>query len=84
MSEETDLKALIDSLVKRIASLETEVADLKAQSRIPEDHLFAIAAAVAAYTGYKGKVRAVRFSTSQRWAHEMRGRAHDRRVQITH
>lgn len=69
-----ELYQLIQKLTTRVSILEDEVADLRARSDrdIPEDVLFAICAAVSAYMGNKGKVKAVRFSRHRTWAHQGR------------
>lgn len=64
MSEE-ELKAQLTALTKRIAQLEKEVATLSKE--IPEDHIVAIAAAVAGYLGCRAKIRQVRFSSTRGW-----------------
>ena len=69
MSNETkdlstaDLAALIEKLSKQVEELDAEVTRLKASRPIPEADLLAIAAAAAAYMGYKGTVKAVRYAT---------------------
>ncbi|APT84264.1 hypothetical protein [Corynebacterium aquilae] len=64
------LLAELKSLHSRLDQVEAELADLKARSEqeIPEDVLLAISAAVSAYLGNKGKVRAVHFSRHRTWA----------------
>lgn len=64
MSEQ-DLKTQIAELTKRITQLEKQVSTL--QREIPEDHLIAIAAAVAGYLGHRAKIRQIRFSSSRQW-----------------
>ena len=58
------LLELVKSLSTRLDAVESELAELKARSdsEISEDVLLAISAAVSAYMGNKGKVRAVHFS----------------------
>ena len=64
------LLELVKSLSTRLDAVESELAELKARSdsEIPEDVLLAISAAVSAYMGNKGKVRAVHFSRHRTWA----------------
>lgn len=64
----------LQQMNRRIGSLEKEVEELKRRSdvEIPEDVLMAISAAVSAYLGNKGRVRAVHFSRHRTWA--MQGR----------
>ena len=54
------LLELVKSLSTRLDAVESELAELKARSdsEISEDVLLAISAAVSAYMGNKGKVRA--------------------------
>jgi hypothetical protein len=74
MSNETkdlstaDLAALIEKLSKQVEELDAEVTRLKASRPIPEEDLLAIAAAAAAYMGYKGTVKAVRYATHTGWS----------------
>lgn len=71
MSESNDL--VIETLNKRLAALEAEVARLKKTSKdVPEDVLAAICAAVSAYLGNDGKVQAVRFAPSENWVRQGR------------
>ena len=69
-----ELYQLIQKLNTRVSLLEDEVKELRARSDqdIPEDVLFAISAAVSAYMGNKGKVKAVRFQRHRTWAHQGR------------
>ena len=64
------LLELVKSLSTRLDAVESELAELKARSdsEISEDVLLAISAAVSAYMGNKGKVRAVHFSRHRTWA----------------
>ncbi|CAI9401310.1 MULTISPECIES: hypothetical protein [Aestuariimicrobium] len=83
--ELSELKALLLELNGRIASLEGDVAHLKAQQAeamqtLPDDVVMAISAAVAAFLGHKAKVRAIHLSGEHRWASETRTRIHDRSV----
>lgn len=68
--ENTELFKLVQQLQTRLDSVEAELAELKKRSdqEIPEDVLMAISAAVSAYMGNKGRVRAVRFSRHRTWA----------------
>ncbi|PIF05033.1 MAG: hypothetical protein CSA63_00065 [Propionibacterium sp.] len=71
---------LIAQLTARLAELESDVARLKETQRIPEDHLVAIAAAVAAFLGHKAKIKAVRFPRRRVWVAETRLQGHNRQV----
>lgn len=73
MSE--DLQAQIAALTKRIVALEKQVEAL--QEDIPEEHLLAIAAAVAGYLGHRAKIRQIRFSPSRHWTTATRARQQD-------
>lgn len=75
-----DLHKAVAALTEKVATLETKIAALESQREIPEEHLVAIGAAVAAYFGHKAKVRAVRYGTQSRWAAAARSRVHDRSV----
>jgi methylmalonyl-CoA carboxyltransferase large subunit len=72
---DNDLKAQLAELTKRVAQLEKQIEALS--SEIPEDHLVAIAAAVAGYLGHKAKIRHVSFSSSGRWLSNTRRSQHD-------
>lgn len=76
----TELQQGLAALTEKVATLEAKVASLEAKQAIPEEHLVAIGAAVAAYFGHKAKVRAVRYTSQGRWAAASRGRVHDRSV----
>ncbi|AZA12960.1 hypothetical protein ACFPVT_02155 [Corynebacterium choanae] len=67
-------RAALAKLRTQVSALEREVAALKkrADVEIPEDVLLAISAAVSAYLGNKGKIRAVHFHRHRTWA--MQGR----------
>ena len=71
----------IRAMSARIDALERELEELRHRSdvEIPEDILMAISAAVSAYLGNSGKVRAVRFHRHQTWAQQGR-----RVVQVHH
>ena len=64
------LLELVQKLSIRLDAVESELAELKQRSEaeIPEDVLLAISAAVSAYLGNKGKVKAVHFSRHRTWA----------------
>ena len=81
--EDTTLKELRDALAaltEQVSALESKVARLEAQQAVPEEDLVAIGAALAAYFGYKPKIRAIRFGHQSRWGAATRGRVHDRSV----
>ena len=65
-----ELVDVVADLQRRLKAAEAEIAELKLRSdvEIPEDVLMAISAAVSAYLGNKGKVKAVRFSRHRTWA----------------
>lgn len=72
MSEQSyeELKALVGKLAARLDVVEAELAEVKrrTEQEIPEDVLLAISAAVSAYMGNKGKVKAVQLSRHRTWA----------------
>lgn len=72
MSEPT-MKELAEAVAKlqtRLSSVEAELEELRRRSdvEIPEDVLMAISAAVSAYLGNKGRVKAVKFARHRTWA----------------
>ena len=74
---EARLKVTEDTLKtmsRRINQLERELDELRRRSdvEIPDDILMAISAAVSAYLGNSGKVRAVRFHRHRTWAQQGR------------
>ncbi|WP_080796912.1 hypothetical protein [Corynebacterium pacaense] len=77
--EKKQLEELVAQLSARLDSVESELADLRARSDadIPEDILLAISAAVSAYMGNRGKVRAVRLQRHRTWAAQGRQRVQD-------
>ena len=89
---EVDLTALVEQikadrkrlkkLDHRVAALEQELAELKkrADVEIPEDVLLAISAAVSAYLGNRGKIRAVHFRRHRTWAAQGRQAVQSRTV----
>lgn len=71
-SEPTNAELLqqLKALNSRLTVVERELAELKERSaqEISEDVLLAISAAVSAYLGNKGRVKAVHFSRHRTWA----------------
>lgn len=69
-----ELAELVASLSTRLEEAEAEIKELRRRSdaSIPEDVIIAISAAVSAFLGNKGKVKAVRYSRHRTWA--MQGR----------
>ena len=65
-----DLAELVAKLSNRLEKAESEIAELRKRSdaSIPEDVVVAISAAVNAFLGNKGKVKAVRYSRHRTWA----------------
>lgn len=74
MSNETkglttaELAVLVEKLSKRVEELEAQITDLVVTRPVPEEDLVAIAAAAAAYLGYKGTVKAVHYSGKSGWS----------------
>lgn len=72
MSEVTnqELVELVRTLSTRLDKAEAELAELRKRSdaSIPEDVVIAISAAVSAFLGNKGRVKAVRYSRHRTWA----------------
>lgn len=77
--DEKQLVELVDKLSKRLDTVEAELKELRARSDadIPEDILMAISAAVSAYLGNRGKVKAVRLHRHRTWAAQGRQRVQD-------
>lgn len=73
MSEQ-ELRELVAQLEARLDAAEAEIAELRRRSdaSIPEDVIIAISAAVSAFLGNKGKVKAVTYRRHRTWA--MQGR----------
>lgn len=61
-----ELIALVDKLSRQVTKLEAKIAELNATRPVPEEDLVVIAAAAAAYMGYKGKIKAIQFSGRSR------------------
>lgn len=80
-----ELLAAVRTLTARVASLETEVAELRAavpRTELPADVVMAISAAVAAYLGQRAKVRQIHYRTGAAWAQQ--GRVAVQGHQIAH
>lgn len=77
--DQHQLEELVDKLSQRLDAVEAELQELRARSDadIPEDTLMAISAAVSAYLGNRGKVKAVRLSRHRTWAAQGRQRVQD-------
>jgi len=71
-SEDTpeELRAEIRALGRRLEHLEGELQ--KMRTPIPEDDLYVLAAAVAAYLGKRAPIRQVRLLGTTNWSHEGR------------
>ncbi|MDU0478913.1 hypothetical protein QVA66_06635 [Staphylococcus chromogenes] len=71
-----ELKALVEKLSQRLDDVESQLAELKKRSdvEISEDVLLAISAAVSAYLGNRGKIKAVKLARHSTWASQ--GRQH--------
>lgn len=63
-----ELLSLVQRLSNRVDELEHTVANLVATRPVPEEDLYVIAAAAAAYMGYKGKVKAVSYANKTGWS----------------
>lgn len=79
-----ELQELVASLATRLDVVESELAELKKRSdqEISEDVLMAISAAVSAYLGNRGKIRAVKFSRHRTWAAQGRQAVQTRAQQL--
>jgi methylmalonyl-CoA carboxyltransferase large subunit len=77
MAQAAETIDLVQALSAKIKGLELQVKRLQVKAQdVPEDHLVAIAAAVAAYLGEKGKARQPRFPASPVWAGNTRRAQH--------
>lgn len=77
MSTNEELLELVRSLSERVEGLETKIKSLEVHaSNVPEEHLVAIAAAVAAYLGHRAKRRQRHFTTSRNWTSSTRRSQH--------
>lgn len=76
MSDTQQLQELVAQLTKRLDAAEAEIAELRRRSdaSIPEDVIIAISAAVSAFLGNKGKIKAVKYSRHRTWAAQGRQR----------
>lgn len=74
MAEQEDelqlLRAEVHALARRLERLEEEVRGLR--QPIPEDDLFLLAAAVAAYLGKRAPIRQIRLLSSGTWSQQGR------------
>lgn len=77
--DQKQLAELVEKLSKRLDTVEAELKELRARSDadIPEDVLLAISAAVSAYMGNRGKVKAVKLHRHRTWAAQGRQRVQD-------
>lgn len=80
MTDNQQLEALVAQLSKRLDAAEAEIAELRRRSdaSIPEDVIIAISAAVSAFLGNKGKIKAVKYSRHRTWADQGRQRVQHR------
>lgn len=74
--EQKQLEELVEKLSTRLDTVEAELAELRRRSDadISEDVLMAISAAVSAYLGNRGKVKAVKLHRHRTWAAQGRQR----------
>jgi methylmalonyl-CoA carboxyltransferase large subunit len=77
MSHDAQLTDQVKSLLTELKGLKLEVKRLKAKTAVtPEDHVVAIAAAVAAYLGEDGTRRQARYPASPVWSGNTRRAQH--------
>ena len=76
-AQDAELQALVESLLKRVDGLEIKVKQLELyHQEVSEETMVAIAAAVAAYLGYRAKRRQAQFTTSRNWTSTTRRLQH--------
>ncbi len=69
----TELVEAVRSLSERVAQLEAELAQRRAQNPgVPEDVAIAISAAVAAFLGHRAKIKQMHYRTGQAYAQQGR------------
>lgn len=70
MENNQQLVELVEKLTKRLDAAEAEIAELRKRSdaSIPEDTIIAISAAVSAFLGNRGKIKAVSYRRHRTWA----------------
>ena len=78
-----ELAALVEKLSARVEELEASVAQLSASRPVPEEDLMVIAAAAAAYMGYKGTIKAVNYANRGGWRNAGRRDLTDNKVRGT-
>lgn len=80
MTDDINAQLLVEvrKLTQRIESLETDIKSIKLLNaqNVPEETIVAIAAAVAAYLGHRGKRRQAHFSRSSTWQASARRNQH--------
>ncbi|MDR1768754.1 MAG: hypothetical protein LBR32_10075 [Propionibacteriaceae bacterium] len=61
---EAELTKMVKKLVRQVSDLQFQVKALRSRAGacVPEEHMVAIAAAVAAYLGYEGDARQPHFN----------------------
>lgn len=62
-----ELAAQVAQLSKRVDELQAQITNLTQTRPVPEEDLLVIAAAAAAYMGFKGTVKAVSYANKGGW-----------------
>jgi methylmalonyl-CoA carboxyltransferase large subunit len=80
-----DLLETVRTLTARVAALEEELADVRADippREVPPEVVVAISAAVAAFLGHRARLKQVHYRTGAAWTQQ--GRAAVQRRHVTH
>lgn len=75
--QNAELLDMVRALTDKVTAMEVEITQLRLlNADVPEETMVAIAAAVAAYLGYRAKRRTAAFTTSAIWQSGTRRRQH--------
>ncbi|MBK8448188.1 MAG: hypothetical protein IPL41_16295 [Micropruina sp.] len=75
--QNAELLEMVKALTSKVSAMEVEIKQLRLlNADVPEETMVAIAAAVAAYLGFRAKRRQAHFTTSAIWQSGTRRRQH--------
>ena len=75
--QDAELLEMVKALTDKVTAMEVEIKQLRLlNADVPEETMVAIAAAVAAYLGFRAKRRQAHFTTSAIWQSGTRRRQH--------